>query len=436
MPRLIIILVFFSCLFTTSALAGQPGLKQGKTAFENGRYQLALTNLLTAFSYDPADPEINFLLGRTYFELARYEDAVMSFERVLFVTPNSSRVKLELARAYLALGSKEFARQYFQEVLATNPPEAVWSNIQRFLKSIKDSEQRHFFTGTLALGIDYDDNPRTAPLSDTISLGILEFQLNGDGSVPEEDSASLVTATLNHVYRPEENGFLWKTSLLSYNSFYHEEHDLNVNYQEVSTGPGWKSDSLLWQNNLLATVIDIEHERYLDSWGFSSVLTSQLVDRFIFTGKLRFEDKDNKRFAFRSAENYQATAQAVFLLASARLAFTLGREMESASNNLVSYDRVVAQLRLDTPLPRGIAFYAGATAKMTDYKEEDPLFASKRDDDLRELSVGLSKSVWQDDERHQNLILSISHRYTDTDSNIDLYTYRRNISNLSLTYAF
>lgn len=436
MPRLLLTTILATLLGAATALAATPGLHQGRTAFEQGDYQQALGYLLTAFSHEPADPDINFLLGRTYFELARYEEAVMSFERVLFVRPDAPRVKLEIARAYLALGAKEFARQYFQEVLATNPPAAVWSNIQRFLKSIKDSEQRHFFTGTLSVGLDHDDNPRTAPLNDTISLGVLDFQLSGTGAVPDEDSATIVIATLNHLFRPEENGLLWKTGLLTYNSFYFDEHDLNVNYHEISTGPGWKNDTLLWQNNLLATAIDVEHERYLDSWGFSSTLSSQLIDNFIFTGKIRFEDKDNKRYAFRSAENYQATAQAVFLLATARLAFTLGREMESASSELMSYDRVLMQLRLDTPLPFGIAFYTSATAKFTTYKEEDPLFGSKRDDDLHELAVGLSKSIWQDNDRHQNLILSLSHTYTDTESNIDLYAYRRNLSSLSLTYAF
>lgn len=423
-------------LWTGAAWAAPQGLDQGKVALEQGHYKQALNYLLIAFSHEPEDPQTNFLLGRAYFELGMHENAVMSFERVLLARPNSARAKLELARSYLALGSKEFARQYFQEVLATNPPEAVWNNIQRFLKSIKDSEQRHFFTGTLSLGLDIDDNPRTAPLSDSISLGILDLQLSGKGAEPDNDHAFVVSATLNHLYRPEDDAPLWKTSLLTYNSFYNDEHDLNVNYHQISTGPGFKNDYFLWQNNLLATAIDVEHERYLDSWGFSSTLTSQLIDRFILTGKLRFEDKDNKRYAFRSAENYQATAQAAFLLDAARLAFTFGKEIESASSRLVSYDRVLMQLRFDTPLPYGIALYASATAKFTTYKDEDPLFAVKRDDDRHEVAVGLSKSLWQDQERHQNLLLALSHRYTDTESNIDLYSYRRNSTNITLTYAF
>jgi tetratricopeptide (TPR) repeat protein len=436
MHRLLTTIFFLAFIATGNALASTPGLVQGKAAFEKGEHKQALGHLLTAFSHEPADPEINFLLGRTYFEMARYEDAVMAFERVLFVNPDSSRVKLEIARAYLALGSKEFARQYFQEVLATNPPEAVWSNIQHFLKSIKDSEQRHFFTGTLALGFDYDDNPRTAPLNDTISLGLLEFQLTGDGAIPEDDFAAIITATLNYIYRPEGKGFFWKTGFLSYNSFYNDENDLNINYNELTTGPSWKSDHFLWQNNLLATSVQINNERYYTSYGAASTLTSQLFERFLVTGKIRFEDKDNTRFTFRSAENYQGTAQAVLLLTFARLGLTYGRELESAENEVVSYDRDLFELRLDTPLPLGIAFYASAAVQWTLYKEEDAVFLEKRDDEQQELATGLSKAVWQDSVRHQSLILSLSHKYTDCESNFDLYTYRRNVSNLSLTYAF
>lgn len=437
MQRFIIATFLIAALFTGSALAAtsDPFL-QGQTAFKKGLHKQALTYLLTAFSHKPDDPNTNFLLGRTYFELGRYEDAIMSFERVLFVSPDSSRVKLELARAYLALGSKEFARQYFQEVLATHPPEAVLNNIRQFLETIEESEQRHFFTGTLTVGLDYDDNPRTAPSNDTISLGSLEFQLSGDGSVPEADLASAVSATLNHVYRPVDSAFSWKTGFLTYNSFYQDENDLNINYFEINSGPSWKNATFLWQNNLLATAINVDQERYLTSYGFSSALTSQLFDRFLVTGKIRFEDKDNKRFAFRSANNYQASAQAAYLVAGGRLAVTYGMETEDASNDLVNYDRKILQVRLDTPLPRGIAFYVSAVKKITDYEQEDPLFAVTRNDELLEFSLGFSKSLWEDSKRHQNLFLALSHKYTDTESNIDLYTYQRHVTNLSLTFAF
>ena len=422
----------FLAFFCSTVLAGIPGIIQGQDYFDKQEYKQALAYLLTAFQHSPGDPNLNFLLGRTYFELGNYEAAVMAYERVLFATPDSPRIKLEIARTYLALGSKEYARKYFQEVLATNPPEAVWNNIQRFLLSIKESDRKHFFTGTLVAGFDFDDNPRVAPVDDIIA-GI---PLTGAGSKAESDMATVITATGNYIYRPLDSKFFWKTSGLTYNTFYDDQSDLNVNYVELSTGPAVKWDNTLWQNSFFASNVDVDNKQYQDSFGLASTLTTQINPTIMVTANIRYEDKDNKKYSFRSADNIQFSINPVLQITPARLSLSLGVEKENADSDIVSYDRFLWQLRTDIPIMYNINLFASFLVKNTDYEEADPIFLVKRHDDYHELAFGLSRPFWISQSGFQTLIGSVSYKYIDTDSNIELYTYRRNVISINCTYAF
>lgn len=419
-------------LFFTSALAAIQGMDKGQDHYDKQEYQQALTYLLTAFQHSPGDANLNFLLGRTYFELGQYEAAVMAYERVLFAEPESSRVKLEMARTYLALGSKEYARKYFQEVLATNPPEAVWNNIQRFLLSIRESDRQHFFTGTLSLGLDFDDNPRVAPVDDVIH-GI---PLVGDGSKPDSDVATIVSATANYIYRPLDSKFFWKTSGLTYNAFYSDQSDLDVNYFELSTGPAVKWGDTLWQNTIFATNVDVDNSQYQDSFGLSSTLTTTLLPTLMLTANIRYEDKDNKEYSFRSADNIRFSLNPVLQINPARLSLSFGIESENAVSDIVSYDRFFWQIRVDSPIIQDINLYALFLVKSSDYDEADPIFMVQRHDDYHELGLGLSIPFWVSNYGFQTLVGAVSYKYIDSDSNIELYTYRRKVVSLNCTYAF
>lgn len=432
MKRIAFLIPLLLCTLWQSAAAGIPGHIQGQNAFNQGDYKQALTYLLTSFQQAPDDPDVNFLLARTYFELGDFEAAVMAYERVLFSDPDSARVKLELARSYLALGAKEYARKYFQEVLATNPPEAVWDNIQRFLLSIKESERKHFITGTVSLGFDLDDNPRVAPVDDVIG-GI---PIIGSGASPESDTATVLTATANHIYRPPDSILLWKTSGVTYNTFYKDQSDLNVNYYEMSTGPALKFKNSLWQNTIFSSGIDVDNRQYQSSLGLSSSLTTRLLPTLILTSQLRYEDKDNKQYTFRSADNIRLTLNPVLHISPTRISLSFGVENENADSAVVSYDRFFWQIRVDSPIPYGFNIYTYFLSKDTDYDEADTFFQLKRHDDYHEIGAGLSKPLWISQSGFKTLIASLAYKYIDSDSNLELYTYRRNVFSISTTYAF
>ena len=432
--------ILFALLFSFSpAIAAEEpagSFTLGKQYFDQGKFNEAYTELHKAFLLDPSNPDLNFYLGRAAFETGKPEEAVMAYERVLMADPDAARVKLELARAYLQLGTKEVAGQYFKEVLATNPPEQVWKNIETFLASIDASEQKHFVNGTFTLGHSWDDNARSAPVSSQISAGLFEFQLIGPSATPQSDQINNATLVINHIYKNEEYPFLWKTAATSYNALYQSIHDLDVNYLGLSTGPVFQKDNYIWDVQALGTYIDVEHDRYQNSLGAASSLTYFFVKNLMGTFAAKAEKKNNYVDSGRDALNLMFSAGPVLLVGPNRLSLLFTKEKENADSDINSYDRFGWKLRYDRSLPYDFAAFAGLGYTMTDYDIIHPFFGVTRSDEVRELTAGVSRLLWQDPAKNRALIMQLAHTYTNSDSNIDLYTYRKNVTELNLTVSF
>ncbi|MDG4476914.1 porin family protein [Thiovibrio frasassiensis] len=408
----------------------------GKQYVDQGRFEEAYSELHKAFRLDPGNPELNFLLGRAAFETGRYEEAVMAYERVLIADPEASRVKLELARTHLKLGTRELAKQYFKEVLATNPPQQVWKNIEKFLASIEASERKHFVNGTFTFGHAWDSNARSAPVSSQISAGLFEFQLTGASATPESDQINNTTLVLNHVYKNEEYPFLWKTAATSYNALYQSLHDLDVNYLGLATGPVFQKDNYIWDIQALGSGVDVEHDRYQSAYGASSSLTVFFSEKMMGAFAAKAEEKNNYVDPERDAVNLLISAGPILLIGDNRLSLLFSKERESAENKVNSYDRFGWKLRYDHPLPNDFAAFAGLGYTSTDYDTRHPFFFTYRRDDVQELNGGVSRLLWQDKASSQALIMQLGHTYTYSESNIGLYTYRKNVTELSLTVSF
>ncbi|MFZ5760799.1 MAG: tetratricopeptide repeat protein [Thermodesulfobacteriota bacterium] len=426
---------FFLALVAVRAAAADD-FTTGRTLFQTGRYQEAARHLQAAFLTDPANPDINFTLGRALFELGDYEAALMAFERVLISDPKATRVKLEVARCHYHLGFREMARQYFREVQATNPPAPVWQNIERYLAAIREEEKRHLFTGALTVGISDDDNVFMSPPSELIDLAGLDFTLTGEGSKPVDDLIYHATLVLNHAYRFDNRQFSWKNAFTSYHALYESESSLDVSYYEVSSGPVWKNDTLLWSNLVHAKHIDVEHDRYLGAFGFGSAVTVPIASPMVLRLASRIEEKNNHSEPLRDATTAILHIEPILNLGPNRFSTGLAREWENADADLFSYDRIRWNLLYERLLPFDLSAFIAYSCESTDYDAADPLFLVSRSDTIQEMQVGVSKLLYENTERRTNLSTQFVYTYTDADSNISLYRYRKNVYTLSLTLGF
>lgn len=414
-----------------------PSFSLGKQYFDQQKFDEAYTELYKAFVQDPANPEINFYLGRCAFESGRLEEAVMAFDRILITDPEAARAKLELARTHLRLGSNELAKQYFKEVLATNPPEQVWKNIQQFLDAIAASEQRHFVNGLFTLGVSHDDNVNVAPTETSVNVNFsgITIPITID-QTPISDQIYNTTLVANHIYKFEDNPYTWKTTAVNYNAFYESQNIHDINYLSLSSGPVFQGTNYLWQIQGTISNVDLEYDRYQGAYGLSSTLTWLVDQTILFNIGATAQQKNTYQDGDKDADNYLITAGPVFTLGPDRITLALGKELENAAHDFNSYDRFIMLARYDRQLPLDFGLFASFRFQNTNYDKTDPLYVNNRSDDVLDLSFGVSKRLWQAEDKRQSLAGQLSYTNTKAESNIALYEYDKNVTAAELTLAF
>lgn len=429
------ILRFAICLAFLGAPAvclAQTAFEEGKRLLAEGQFPAAQARLQEAFSEEPDHLDISFFLGRAAMEAGDFETAVTAFERILIVNPDADRVKLELARCYMALGSRELARQYFRQVLATNPPDAVWQNIQQNLAAIEAAEQRHYFSGLVTIGHVWDDNVGAVPTGD-INLGGLSFKLD---QKPESDHGLNGTVVLNHLYRWLDTPYSWKSSLLTYNTFYQDQTEFDLNLFGLSTGLVRQGEKTLWELIASANHVTLDDDRYVGTYGLATNFSWFLNRSVLLTAGAGLREKDYFDSDGRDATNWDVRFGPVFNVGRNRLGITVVHEAEDADAALNSYDRNAIACRYDRQLPLEFAIYAGVRYQVSDYDRQDPLFLKTREDRETDMSAGVSKTLWHSADGRRTLAAQVSWTYSDVSSNISLYEYDRHVVNTSLTLAF
>jgi len=427
-------------LFCPPAVAEAPAwsesFEQGRLYFDSGNYGRAYDLFLEAFKADPGNLEIDFYLGRAAFEISDYETALMAFERILIAQPAAMRVKLEMARTYYRLGLRANARQYFEEVLASNPPAAVRRNIEVFLTDIKMAEKRHFFSGQISTGLDWDDNVWVAPADEVVDTAVGDVVLQGKGAKPEEDWIFNTTGILNYSYQPPESPYAWASTGAVYQALYREESELDTLFLALNTGPEFRSDRYLLGLHGLVNHLEIDWERYLRTAGVEMIFSMLFGPQVLLNITPKFEDKKFYQIEQRDSKNFNLTVGSVILWGANRIGAAAAGEVENAEDDIYSYRQIGGLINWERQLPYELTVFGYYEYRYKAYEDNQAFFDKKRKDHLHYAGAGLSKTLWRSSDFRQNLSLRFNYRYTHSDSNIDLYAYDKNVASASLTYSF
>jgi len=429
-------LLLFCAVSGAAASAGSDYYQQGIIFFNSGNYEKAYDLFLEAFKATPDDLSLNFYLGRAAFEIGNYEMALMAFERILIARPEAIRIKLEMARTYYRLGLQEDARRYFKEVLASNPPLAVRRNIEIFLADIELTEKRHFCTGLVSLGVDWDDNVYAAPVNEEVETILGDVLLDGDGAKPKQDWIFNTTGILNYTYKLPDNPFAWTSTGSVYQALYRQESDLDTLFLVLNTGPEVRwGESLLGLHGVV-NYLEIDWDRYLLSAGAELVYSALRGPNMLFNIIPKFENKKFYQTGEKDSNNVSLTVASTFSLGAYRINLAGAGEIESAQDDIYSYRQLGGRVSLERKLPFDAAVFGYYEYRYKAYEGEESLFGKKRKDNQHYVGVGLSKTLWHSADYRKNLVLGFNYRYTNADSNIGLYEYDRNVASGSLAYTF
>jgi len=420
-------------VLSTPVCAESPNFQTGQAAFERGDFVQAFDIFQTLVRQQPGDPEQDFWLGRSAFESGDYEAAIFAFERVLIADPTADRVRLELARTQYQIGDYEAARSNFDRVLSNQPPANVKQNIDLFLQQIDRSTQKHNLNGVFSIAVSYDDNVYVSPVEDEIETVIGNVTLAGNGATPEEDVVNRNTLQLTHLYRRHPKAIGWMTSGLLHNALYSAEEDLNLTLAGVTTGPIWQQGDQQTKIQGSFNILTLDEERYLSVAGVSAEHSRALTPRLMatFSGQLSRLNYVNDG---RDANQYRFDIKPILKLGAGQLLTTVGGEFNEAKDDQYSYLRGTLQMRYQQPLPWKLSSELSVRLQATDYDGEVGLFGKAREDRLRELSLGLSRPLWQ--KQGTRLLAQLLGTITKVNSNIDLYEYDKQVISLTLSYQF
>ena len=382
------------------------------------------------------DPEFDYLLGIAALDSGEIERAIFALERVLAVQPDNALARAEIARAYYLAGERDTARREFENVKHEKIPEKARETVDRYLSAIAASEvtrvQAYF-----EMGIGSDSNVNAATASSQIaipSLGGVIATLN-PGTTQNSDLFTGMAGGVNFTHKLSDT---WAAvgSAAATGSFYRDATDFNRLTLDGSLGARWAKDADAITVGALAQDFQLQNDRYRDAWGGVAQWQHSYDERRQITGYLQHarlhypsqnvRDADRDIAGIGYAQAFAGTYTPV-LYASVYA----GQEKERDSQ-FPWLGHKPAGLRLggQATLGNGWSAFGSLAFEQRRYNGADPTFLETRRDNELDAGAGLGYLI----RAGVTLLGQVSH--TDSDSNIQLYKFRRTVGLISVRFNY
>ena len=426
---------FALALLAATSLAGSPAFAQEDAATSAALERLdaalptdeRINTLLAQMNEQPGNLDLFFEYAQLSMQRGEFAHAVDAYSYMLKMVPSLDRIRLELAVAYMRLGRFDEARALLEELKQRELPGRVKQNIDIMLARVEQASQKHFFSGSLAAGLNYDSNGNSAPGNDEVLVSDFVFTLTPD-SRAQSDWQSFASATFNHQYRPVAGGpWEWRSSATYFQTEQDTLDNLNLNVIIAQTGPVYRFNEGRTQADLSVgyTHIMLNNRGYLRQpsleAGIEHSLTPQLrlraSARQEFRGFLNapdvttYEDRRGHATQGRLAAYYSISEQAML---DAQLTFRYEEARATQYTNL----QIQPQIGLTYQWDNGI-FARGLLGYRDSNYEEPDFFISQRVRHDRETTLGLTvgKTLFED------VTMTLGYDYRDTESNLSNYSY-------------
>ncbi len=399
-----------------------------------------------------ADAEAEFKKAMAARNSGELDDSIVIFESILSQEPLLHRARLELAVAYYRATRFDEAEKNAKKVLADpKTPASVRVSIIAFLAKIK-SERKRFEKVDSRSGVSvsagylYDTNVNVGPNSDIINLGTTTLRL-GAGSKPQGDSAITLSGTFNYSYQTgkvlnmggRSAAVLWQSQASVYSKQYEDLSEFNLDVVSLSTGLAFVAPGH-WRSNVSLQVDNIELGS--DSLAFYTTLlpsiTWQLNKTTDLSVKASFADRDFKQ---RNDQGRNSFYKSVGLTLGKRymkgkLSLQAGVSLfdENARDDRFSRDGAKVFLGANWQAWKNGLVYASVSQRDAKHDAPEPLFNEKRDEREQRFALGF---------RHQfsgsyfdKWVLKGSYSNTDNASNVDIFKYDREVTNVTFSRNF
>jgi len=400
--------------------------------------QAAYKLLLPLEPQRAGDPEYDYLLGIAALDAGDPERAIFALERVLAVQPDNLQARAEIARAYMATGEREAAKREFEAVRARSVPDEVRESIDRFLSAIEAARKRRF-NAYVEIGGGHDSNVNSATSASQVAVpffGGAIVQL-APGTTRIKDDFWSLTAGLSLSNEIAANWAL-VGSASYYGKYNAGETQFDTDTLDGALGLRWSRDSDAVTAALQLQRYNVDGDSFRESAGgvvqWQHSLSQQTqVSLFAQLADLSYPDpsqsiRDARRtiFGVATAHAYAGGSPVVFASVYG------GEEKEDAQNvPHLGHKPLGARMGAQWRLAPGMHLFINGSVEKRTYGGNDPLFLVEREDTQLDASLVLNYTI-----RATKWSLRPQLTYTDNDSNIAIYTFRRTVAQLGLRRDF
>ena len=409
---------------------------------------VALCGVAPATAQEALDNDKLFKEGIFLREQGQTFSAIEALETVLSNNPALNRARLELAVAYFRAMNYDQAKQQAQKVIDDpKTPDNVRLAVEAFLAEIKRDQvallaSRNTWEFNGSLGGQYDTNVNVGPGAATLPGGLVL----APGSTPRSDWAAVLQAGATHTYnspsviRLGETAarLIWQTSAGVYHKQYFNETEFNLTALSVSTGPGvivpnkWRAklnlqvDGLYLGGNYLGLYTSIS----------PTVVMQMKNGELTWDALVLKKDFDRAVDDGRNSHFYQTGISYGHLLMQGKLALQGGVHIfkEDASAARFSNDGWEAFGGINAAAWENGNVYGRYSYKETKFDGIEPVFALARDEAEKRFEVGFGHGFKEG--LMKGWRLSGSWQRTENDSNVNIYTYKRQVTGVTIGRSF
>ena len=385
------------------------------------------------------EPAFDFYFGIAAVDTGHAGDGVLALERYLLNFPDNVSARLQLARGYFVLGEDARSREEFEAVQKLSPPADVASTITRFLDAIRLRESRYTTSagGYVELGFGRDTNVNGGVPNANIFLPNLGPIVVAQSGTKISDNFWSIGAG-GYVSYPIAPGVALFANGAGEQKLNDKSEDRQFDLGNFNFAGGV---SILREKNLFRfsasdNVITLDHRTYRSGIGGSAEWQYQLdeLQSFSLGGQwaaLRYTDPNAPR-----------NADFTGLTAGYRRAFSHDwQPVLTLSANIGNEHDIKERPDLGRKLYGGRAAVSftpaaqwgvalGATYQRSDYASPDLILATTRHDDYYALDGSVTYLLTRNWSVRGEAVLTKNH------SNVELYTFPREIYAIKLRYEF
>ncbi len=385
------------------------------------------------------NPTFDFHFGVAAIDSGHAGIGVLALERYIVNFPNNVHARLELARGYFVMGDDQRAREEFNGVLAAKPPAAVVANIERFLDALRSRESTYRTTAGLfvEVGYGYDSNVNGGVSSANINLPVFGNIAVGQAGVKTRSNFTwlAVGGQFSHPLAPGLAIFASGQVDGKFNSASAAQAFDQGNHA-VSGGVAYFKDKNFYRLTASHAEVSVDYNRFRSVNSLSGEWLHQIDElqtispfvqtaQFAYTGDNRVRDAEFNAIGLGYRKAFITQWQPL-LTAS----INTGKEHNTESRPDLGRDMHGGRLALAiTPAPKW-ALSTGAIFQKSRYSAEDILLATTRKDHYYAADAVASYA------HTRNLSLRAELLLSKNDSNLELYSYRRDMLTFKLRYDF